>query len=834
MSDPFNVHLLDVGPEEYGDSVLLDFGDVTVLIDGAHPADHTGREGHPSIPDQLDTLLGGPRPHALSLLIATHAHLDHIGCLPRLVKDGVITATWALVADPGLGWGRTATDRPDGGVTDERVRQMVAAIREEVRTTATDDRTLVDFVADAAGLEQDYKGMIEALATAGTKVVRYGRDDTAGLAKAFEKVGLTIVGPSEEHLLECAQIIRRSTKDAVDRVTDMVRQDASFDPIDAYRRLVQQNFDALDGQRPGAAINLQSVVTRFKVGEHKILFAGDMQFEKPQVKNDTIQTSIADMRRAIADAAPYSFVKLSHHGSDNGFSEKIFGELGDTALYGICAGEHSAKHPNAAVLKVLNAHRDDISWARTDRNGSVTVTFANGAPNVSITTGQINDPRPNTVDVSLPEPSPAVSPSVAQPPAARVATPEVQPGVPHVVEVTARIPHASTRVTISVEIEPAGRAVAERPHETIAPDRFRLGDGRRLPPLLVVTSASALVRNIGRTESQSALRELRGSGVILYDTLPDGLRESAAAAALVRQQLQQHPEVEGVVLLGGHDIIPAQVLDCLPAEIRRGLPSSDDPDEFIVWSDDIYGDREGDELPEVPVSRIPDGRSAELVLAQLQAGELPPGERSGVRNVARPFAEQVFRGVSGTRPLLVSQPTTFSNPAYDLETDRIYFMLHGDYVDATRFWGEGIANNVEAVNLSNVPKGGGGRVVFAGCCWGALVADTPASSVVRNRPFGQRSADSSIALAFLKNGARAFVGCTGAHYSPVEAPYRYFGGPMHDAFWRRYHAGEPPAKALFNAKIEYFRGIPHGQRGLLAQAIEYKMWRQYTCLGLGW
>jgi hypothetical protein len=120
-----------------------------------------------------------------------------------------------------------------------------------------------------------------------------------------------------------------------------------------------------------------------------------------------------------------------------------------------------------------------------------------------------------------------------------------------------------------------------------------------------VTSAPALARNIGQAESDAVLSALRASGVVLYDTLPDGLTESAPAAALVRQQLQQHREAKGVVLLGGHDIVPSQVLDSLPPEIRSALPGSDDPDEFIVWSDDIYGDREGDRLPEVPVSRIP-------------------------------------------------------------------------------------------------------------------------------------------------------------------------------------------------------------------------------------
>ena len=829
MPGSFKVHLLDVGPEEYGDAVLLEFDDVTVLIDGAHPADHTGREGHPSIPDQLDELLGGTRPHALSLLIATHAHLDHIGCLPRIVKDKVIAPTWALVADPGLGWGRIATDQPDAGVTDERVRQLVAAVREEVRASGTDAKTLEQFLVDAATLEENYKTMIATLVTRGTKVVRYGRDDHAALLSAFTDVGLTIVGPSEDHLLECAQIIRDRTQDAVDRITDMVQQDVELDPVAAYRRLVQQNFDALDGgQRPGAAVNLQSVITRFKVGAHKILLAGDMQFEKPGVGNETVKTSVKDLRRAIADDGPYSFVKLSHHGSDNAFSEAILQELGGTALYGICAGEHSEKHPNAAVLKVLNNHSNDITWARTDRNGQVTITFANGAPTITPATGDLNDPRPNTVDV----PVPASSVPVPAPGASRVVT-AVQPGASNVVEVSATIPHVSTRVTITVHVEPEARPEATRPHAGAASDSFRFAGGRQLPQLLVVTSAPALARNIGQAESDAVLSALRASGVVLYDTLPDGLTESAPAAALVRQQLQQHREAKGVVLLGGHDIVPSQLLDSLPPEIRSALPGSDDPDEFIVWSDDIYGDREGDRLPEVPVSRIPDGKSADLVFAALQAGVRPLEDRSGIRNVARPFAEPIFEALTGERALLVSQPTTFSSPAYDLDTDRVYFMLHGDYVDGTRFWGEGIENNVEAVNLSNVPKGAG-RIVFAGCCWGALFTDTPASSVVRNRPFGQRTADSSIALNFLKQGARAFVGCTGAHYSPVQEPYRYFGGPMHEAFWRRVHRGAPPAQALFDAKIEYFRDIPHGQRSTLSRAIEYKIWRQYTCLGLGW
>jgi hypothetical protein len=57
---------------------------------------------------------------------------------------------------------------------------------------------------------------------------------------------------------------------------------------------------------------------------------------------------------------------------------------------------------------------------------------------------------------------------------------------------------------------------------------------------------------------------------------------------------------------------------------------------------------------------------------------------------------------------------------------------------------------------------------------------------------------------------------------------------MHSAFWRHYLDGKAPARALFDAKIEYVGGMPHKQSGVSAQAIEYKILRQYTCLGLGW
>jgi hypothetical protein len=125
-------------------------------------------------------------------------------------------------------------------------------------------------------------------------------------------------------------------------------------------------------------------------------------------------------------------------------------------------------------------------------------------------------------------------------------------------------------------------------------------------------------------------------------------------------------------------------------------------------------------------------------------------------------------------------------------------------------------------------------VVFTGCCWGALTVQTLASQAVYGQPLGIRTTGMSMALSYLHAGVLAFVGCTGTHYSPTVAPYDYFGGPMHAAFWKSCIQGAAPAQALFDAKIDYASGLPHGQTSVTAQAIEYKILKQFTCLGLGW
>jgi glyoxylase-like metal-dependent hydrolase (beta-lactamase superfamily II) len=118
-------YLLDMGGEKYGDSILCDFGATRILIDGGHARDFQGQPGFRSIPDQLKQILGLP-PFKISLLVVTHCHADHIGCLPDLVKRGILKPDVALVADENLGFGQG-----DGG-EDAVLPDAVLSLGEEL------------------------------------------------------------------------------------------------------------------------------------------------------------------------------------------------------------------------------------------------------------------------------------------------------------------------------------------------------------------------------------------------------------------------------------------------------------------------------------------------------------------------------------------------------------------------------------------------------------------------------------------------------------------------------------------------------------------------------
>lgn len=827
------VNLLDVGKREYGDSILCQFEDRFVLIDGAHPGDQDGSPGHRSIPDQLGALMERRQPpYNVDLLIVTHAHSDHIGCLPTLVADGTLTADYALVADPSYGWGRSDADgsSPIDAVVGGRVRSLVAALREEPLAASRPDE-VAELMADAASLETRYLTMLDTLRANKTKVFRHGRDKPAALLKAFENIGLQILGPSEAQMKACADEIAQAVGDMIHLADALLRQDAALTTTDAYLALTRgEGFaDAVSERRPGDAINLQSVVTAFESGDVKALLAGDIQWVSNSLRNRVIDDEVKALREDVKKAGPFDFAKISHHGSDNAFDASVLDQLGSTRNFGICAGEDSSAHPNPEVLQLLQS-RPGLRWARTDHNGLSTFSLSPRRTTIKPERGRLNDPVPNEVDEG---PIHTELEAIGE----AGVTSTLAGGV---VEVVARIPSAPTRVSLIVEIQPGAQSTISTAPGTVrsgpqdVTTDLRIAPDRSLRGILVVSNRARLASNIGAGECEAVFGALRTTDATVID-VPSDRRRTAQVVAMVREAAGGTPKARGIVVLGGYDVVPSVIVDCLPQALRRALGDTDDGDNFLVWSDDPFGDVDSDGVPSIAVSRVPDANSAQLVFAQLGATNgRRPVSRQGVRNIKRPFAGAVYELISqDAMPTSELKRYDDDRQPVRLTADWVYLMLHGDFDDTSRFWGENDDGPIAAVAATSFGTPGP-RIVFAGSCWGALIVDRRASRADPLLPLASKPVESSMALSALGLGALAFIGCTGSHYSPMADVPSHAGGPMHTAFWRHLADDLPPPEALLQAKLDYLGGMPHGRTGINDRAIEFKILREFCCLGLGW
>lgn len=445
----FKVHLLDIGSgkgHQYGDCVLCQFGDVSVLIDGGHRGDDE------LVLRQLKKLLKQTPPVTVSLIVVSHPHDDHIGCLPSLVAQGELKAEWALVADPQYRWGDVGDTDNDFAWRDSRVRGLAEAVLEHDRSLWADDE-LAGFVDNVSNLETRYRTMLRHLAEGGTRVVRHGTDAAQGteLTAAFASVGLEVFGPSVEQLRECYRLVKKSQRDALDSLDSAFDFDfnSAASVANAYRSFVDGVTDSSTKNR--GAINLQSLITRFEYDDRRVIFGGDMQFADPQVESQFLRDGVSELRRRISDDAPYAFVKLSHHGSDNAFSGEILAEYGETALYGICCGDHPGHHPHPEILELLDEHRARLDWVRTDHNGLVTITFDPQGPRIKLNRGQKDDETSNeTVDTDA---SSGFTDSEMPPPRATALLGGGPVDSP-TYQFSARVPPNATRLSVTLDLTP--------------------------------------------------------------------------------------------------------------------------------------------------------------------------------------------------------------------------------------------------------------------------------------------------------------------------------------------------------------------------------------------
>lgn len=785
------IHMMDMGGRRYGDCTVVTVGGVTILIDGGHKGDERSvEEGGTDLVGQIEAALNTPPPFEFDLLVVTHAHADHVGCLPELVAGGHLTARWTLAVDEDLSFGRR------GSAATDAVTRVVAAMREEPLPRMATDGEISTAIDEAATLEERYRAMLATLAESG-RVARLGRDATVALEREFAGAGVKVVGPTVDQLLRCADAIEKAREAATRRTRRAASADSTAHEVHLYRaiatasgrdRLAGSDRSSIgndgvlasgedgadtsgDASAPdgsgSAAVNCQSVILRVSHGGVSALFLGDMQFAEPQVT--ALRPMVDGLKLALRSAGPYGFVRLPHHGASNGTDADLLEMVGRSSAFGLSGGTAS-DHPSRGVLELLDASAES-GWARTDLNGGVCWSAGTDRP-WSVSRGTVGD-----------------------------ATPPASAGA-------AAVRRAGRR-------REAAQAAASGTHGPLAA-------GRALPRLLFVTSSKRLEQRVGVEAAGEAIGLIRAAGQQVLDVL-----DPADAVTMTRATAAAS---DGVVLVGGYDVLPGQVVDALPVGTRRSLSRDDrDPDGHVVWSDDQYVSLDGI-APDLPVSRIPDGGDGEFLLAALRTRTLPDGGTFGLRNFERPFAEDLFAEFSKGGSMHVAEPSRSGGYADAVRGDA-YLMLHCGHEDCGRFWGSD--GNADSFLVSDVPGDFAGSV-FSGCCYGALVVDVRASDVAgRVGTVAALGPDSSIALRFLRNGARAFVGATGVHYSPLVPPWNDAGGPLHAFYLRALAAGKSPARALFDAKIDFIKSlridVEPGEN-----AIAFKTWRQFGCLGLGW
>lgn len=387
------INLLDVGMTKYGDCILITRKGKSILIDGAHPGDSD------LILGQLKKLLNQDDQVSVDLLIVTHCHSDHIGCLPALVTKGSLKVKYAIVSDEVIGFGRSQphnSAKSFGALSDPQ-QKLIAMMQEEDHSDLSDPE-LKEFLASAFALEPNYVQMLDYLDKNAT-MVRYEGDpeakDIAAIVNKFKDFGLEILGPTKEQLDACAEVIGQHSVTAGKQTEEFgLAVQSDDDVIAEYRKRMNSfsvDFAALKAQSVGAAKNDTSIVIKISADNMTALLAGDMQFADPGV--NALKGEIMDTLLKLAvSKGPYDFVKLPHHSSNNGTSEDILDSwMKDDALnFGHSGGLNDATHPNPDTLTLLQKYGSELNYARTDHNGLITVS-KNGKLKMTIERGELND-----------------------------------------------------------------------------------------------------------------------------------------------------------------------------------------------------------------------------------------------------------------------------------------------------------------------------------------------------------------------------------------------------------------------------------------------------------
>jgi len=334
--------------------------------------------------------------------------------------------------------------------------------------------------------------------------------------------------------------------------------------------------------------------------------------------------------------------------------------------------------------------------------------------------------------------------------------------------------------------------------------------------LLVVTRESVLRPNLG-PDTDAVLAKAGAIGD-LVDLEADGeTRDEPEETIAEVQRLLADGAYRYLLIIGNDDAVPfAHVPNPMAAGEAASMEGWQLPAEWLP-SDDPYVDLVADPwgVPDLPVARIPSSEDAQLLMTQL--GDITPPDGGGyalINQVRRGQVAPVVETMDDEIPV-----ETWYGPPVDetgfidgqgQEARYVQILLHGigvttdtwsaDVVawaprtnDLSGEWEVAVGAQLPVVTIAGAASTG---VVSSGACFGAWTLDTILEPV-------HKTADNSLALAYLKAGTRSFIGSTHTTYSAVNTtsgPYVGVHG-FEILFWRGVLAGARPIDAFHSAKL---------------------------------
>ena len=225
----------------------------------------------------------------------------------------------------------------------------------------------------------------------------------------------------------------------------------------------------------------------------------------------------------------------------------------------------------------------------------------------------------------------------------------------------------------------------------------------------------------------------------------------AVVDSLIEAQWDQ-AKYWAVFIIGGHSVVPH-------GEVNSQWDGS------LIWTDDYYGDVTHDIVPEVPVARLPDGGSYNLLYTQFNGTSPAENSYFAMVNGYHTYVERFAARFNG----LYYSPGFNRNTAAPQGVDSgfVYFDLVNNYNrnnpndpfnnDLNRlWWGWDPYTNayVPAFSYQDARTSG---VVLASTSYAGFVPGCTAP--------GCPNTANLIPLEFLKNGSRAYIGTTVYNYS---------------------------------------------------------------------